>query len=360
MKTNIFYLFMVALTITACGNGGNILDPGNNTGNLPPVSTSPDWLIPKGEVKDGGPGKDGIPSIDSPKFVNASDSGASFLVDEDLIVGVVIGDDIKAYPHKIMDWHEVVNDEIGSNFITINYCPLTGTAFGWNSNAGGEKSTFGVSGLLYNTNLILYDRKTDSNWSQLKLQCVNGALKGDEPALVNVVETNWKTWRTLYPNTKVLSLDTGFSRNYNNYPYGDYKTNQNFFIFAASPSNDALPNKERLYAIMDEDVAKVYQFQKFIGGKAIKQLFNGKEYLVVGNENIINSFELNASQSSLTFEFSFTNGEQFFADNEGNKWSVFGKAIEGPRTGEVLKASKSVVSFWFAIAAFYPNPQIFK
>lgn len=362
MKTKIFYLFMMALVITSCSGGGSddtLPDPDNNTGNPPPINTSPDWLIPRDEVKDGGPGKDGIPSLDSPKFVNASDSGASFLADEDLVVGVVIGDDIKAYPHAILDWHEIVNDVIGSDFITINYCPLTGTAFGWKSMADGVNTTFGVSGLLYNTNLILYDRKTGTNWSQLKLQAVNGSLIGDVPLLVNVVETTWKTWRTLYPNTKVLSLDTGFSRNYNNYPYGDYKTNQNFFIFTPSPLNSALPNKERLYAIMDENVAKVYQFQKFSGGKAIKELFNGKEYLVVGNENIINSFELTGNHSNLIFTYSFTNGEQFFKDNEGNKWSVFGKAIEGPRTGEVLKTSKSVVSFWFAIAAFYPNPVIY-
>lgn len=362
MKTKIFYLFLMALAISACGGGSDdsfTPDSGNNNGNPPPTNTSSDWLIPRSEVKDGGPGKDGIPSLDSPKFVAASDAGASFLTDDELVIGVVIGNDIKAYAHSILNWHEVVNDEINNNFITVNYCPLTGTAFGWNSNAGGEKTTFGVSGLLYNANLILYDRKTGSNWAQLRLQCVNGTLKGDEPVLINVVETNWKTWRTLYPNTKVLTRETGFARNYNNYPYGDYKTNQNFFIFTPSPLNSALPNKERIYAIMDENVAKVYQFQNFIGGKTIKDTFHGKDYLLVGNENIINSFELTGSQTSLTFEFSFTNSEQFFSDNEGNKWSVFGKALEGPRAGEVLKTSKSVVSFWFAIAAFYPNPQIF-
>ncbi|PCH52940.1 MAG: hypothetical protein COC22_03380 [Flavobacteriaceae bacterium] len=143
------------------------------------------------------------------------------------------------------------------------------------------------------------------------------------------------------------------------YPYGDYKTNNEFFIFTASPSNRALPNKERIYAILGDEVSKVYQFQKFNGGKVIKDVFNGTEYLVVGNADLIYSFELNESQSTLNFEYDFNNSESFFKDNEGNKWSIFGKAIEGPRAGEVLKASKSVVSFWFAIAAFYPNPLIY-
>lgn len=363
MKKNIFYLLALTVVLSSCGGNNDDftlpIDTGtndnnnNNTGG----NTSSDWLIPFSEVKDGGPGKDGIPSIDSPRFISMSD--ASFLNDDDLVVGIVNGDEVKAYPHKILDWHEIVNDELNNEFVTINYCPLTGTAFGWSSLADGVKSTFGVSGLLYNTNLILYDRNTDSYWPQLKLQCANGELIGDKPSLHNVVETNWETWKTLYPNTKVLSLETGFSRNYNNYPYGDYKTNQDFFIFTASPSNDALPNKERIYAIIDEDVSKVYQFQTFNGGKVINDVFHGTNYLVVGNENLINSFELNASQSNLIFEYDLNNSEVFFTDDEGNKWSVFGKAIDGPRTGEILKASNSVVSFWFAIAAFYPNPEIY-
>ena len=144
------------------------------------------------EVKDGGPGKDGIPSIDSPRFIDANDSGTDFLNDTDLVIGIVKGDVVKAYPHLILDWHEIVNDKLIEDLITVNYCPLTGTAFGWSSVANNENTTFGVSGLLYNSNLILYDRTTDSYWSQLELECVNGDLIGDEPLLESVVETNWE------------------------------------------------------------------------------------------------------------------------------------------------------------------------
>lgn len=366
MKKKIFYAFTMLLFLVACGgsNDGdtfspNPTDPIGNNDNSGDNSTTQDWLIPVSEVKDGGPGKDGIPSVDSPQFVNANDFRADYLNDDDLVIGIVKGDIVRAYPHLIMDWHEIVNDNLNNNFITINYCPLTGTAFGWSSVADGVKSTFGVSGLLYNTNLILYDRDTDSYWSQLELQCVNGSLIGDEPILESVVETNWRTWKALYPATKVMSLETGFSRNYGNYPYGDYKTNQDFFLFTATPSNDALPNKERVYAIINQDASRVYQFQKFIGGKVFKENFLGTDYLVVGNENLIYSFELNEDQSNLIFEYDFNNSEVFFKDNEGNKWSIFGKALEGPRVGETLKASKSVVSYWFAIAAFYPNPTVY-
>jgi len=92
--------------------------------------------------------------------------------------------------------------------------------------------------------------------------------------------------------------------------------------------------------------------------KILKEIFEGTNYLIVGNENLINSFELNSNQLALNFTFSFNNSETFFTDNEGNSWNAFGTAISGPRTGEVLKSAKSVVSYWFAIAAFYPNPVI--
>jgi len=348
------------------GNGSNNGDSsngGNNSGGGSSGSgssgNSTGWLIPIDEVKDGGPGKDGIPSIDKPLFINVSDVDPNVVLkDVDLVVGIIKNGEVRAYPYPIMNWHEIVNDNIGGSPVTLNYCPLTGTAFAWESKSGGSNTTFGVSGLLYNNNLILYDRKTDTNWSQLRLEAVNGTLIGEKPTLINVVETNWKTWKTLYPNTKVLSTNTGFDRNYNVYPYGDYKTNQNFFLFAVNPLNDALPHKERVYAIMTDTKAIVYRFQNFQNGKALKQSFEGKKYLVVGNENLINSFELNSSQATLNFTFSFNNSETFFTDDEGNSWNAFGTAISGPRTGEVLKSAKSVVSYWFAIAAFYPNPVI--
>ena len=349
----IAYSLVILLAIACSGNNENDTLPDNNTG----TSTSGPWLIPISEVKDGGPGKDGIPSIDDPKFTTVSNAG--FLTDDDLVIGIFYDGVAKAYAHSVLNWHEVVNDEIGGKFITINYCPLTGTAFGWESISNGEKSTFGVSGLLYNANLILYDRNTDSNWSQLKLECVNGELIEDKPSLLNVIETDWKTWKALYPNTKVLSTETGFSRNYGNSPYGDYATNHSRFIFTPSILNAALPNKERIYAIINEENSKVYQFSNFTNGKVIKDTFNGTNYLIIGNETLINGFELSSEHASLTFEYDLNGIDNFIKDNEGNKWSVLGEAIQGPRTGEILSGAKSVMSYWFAIAAFYPNPEIY-
>ena len=262
MKKNVLKLFL-SLLIMSCSSS-SINDDNQQVDNSP-------WLIPINEIRDGGPGKDGIPSVDSPNFTNAND--VSFLNDNDLVIGIVNDNETKAYPHIIMDWHEVSNDEVGNDFITLNYCPLTGTAFAWESIANGTRSTFGVSGLLYNANLILYDRNTDSNWSQLSLECVNGTLINNKPILLDVVETNWKTWKTLYPNSKILNKQTGFSRTYGTSPYGDYSTNNNRFIFKPAITNSALPNKDRVYCIIDDNKSKVYEFSSFAGGKVIKDTF---------------------------------------------------------------------------------------
>jgi hypothetical protein len=316
------------------------------------------WAIPINEIRDGGPGKDGIPSIDNPQFVTVQE--ATFLSDDDLVVGIFQNGVARAYPHIVLDWHEVVNDEISGSFFTLNYCPLTGTAFAWESRTNNTRSTFGVSGLLYNANLIMYDRNTDSNWSQLRLECVNGSLLGDEPKLYNTIETDWATWRNLYPNTQVLSTQTGFSRNYGVSPYGDYATNNNRFIFRPEIFNTALPNKDRVYAIIDNELSKVYQFSNFEGGNVIKDNFNGSDYVIYGNNNLIYGFKLDGAHANLNFEYDPNNASaSLLKDNEGNTWSVFGEALSGPRAGENLTPVKSVMSYWFAIAAFYPDPEIY-
>ncbi len=356
MKKYFIYFFSL-LTFAACTNeiSDNAIEGEINPSN--PSNEDPDnpsrvdgsWLIPKDQVRDGGPGKDGIPSIDNPKFINATD--ATFLSEEELVVGILDNGTPKAYPHRILDWHEVVND----GDIAINYCPLTGTAFSWDA----KDVDFGVSGLLYNSNLIMYDRNTQSNWSQLRLQCVNGEEIGERPSLNKLIETSWRTWKSLYPNTLVLSLNTGFPRDYTTYPYGDYKTNHDRFIFTASPQNDALPSKQRVFTLVNRGSSKAYKFSDFNGGKAIKDNFSFEDYIVVGNEDLVYAFELSENQKNLNFEYNNSSFDEFFKDDEGNVWNVFGVAIDGPRKGEALGTANAVVSFWFAVAAFYPNIQLY-
>lgn len=352
--TSILFLFFVGCSTSNTSNSGDdTMVIGDDDGTSP----SNTWLIPSDKIRDGGPGKDGIPSIDNPMFTDAS---SVFLSDDDLIVGIKQGDVAKAYPHYVIDWHEIVNDEVNGVNTTISYCPLTGTAFAWESLADNSFTTFGVSGLLYNSNLILYDRQTDSNWSQILQQCVNGELIGDIPEKLMVIETTWKTWKDSFPNSLVLNSNTGFSKPYGTYPYGPYKTNNDFFLFVPEILNPALPNKQRVFAILDNNQSRVYKFSDFNGGNVVRESFFNKNYLVVGDENIIVAFEMNASMSNLTFTYDFQDSEVFFKDNEGSKWNMFGEAIEGPREGQKLNSANSVTSMWFAIAAFFPNPIIYE
>ena len=353
-----YFLLLVLIALMSCNKND---DSSNQTDGIS-IETQEEWLIPQIEVKDGGAGRDGIPSIDNPEFI--VDPGVNFggLSDDELVVGIYFEGEARAYPHYILDWHEIVNDVVGNDPIALSYCPLTGTAFAWERESENSNSTYGVSGLLYNSNLLLYDRKTESLWSQLKLQCVYGERVGDRPAMYNVVETDWRTWRKMFPETLVLSDDTGFSRNYDVYPYGDYKTNHNYFFYLPAPFDRRLPSKKRVYAIIDGDKSKVYQFEYFTGGNAIIDTFNDKEYLIVGDEHIINSFALTQDNEGLTFEYELSESGGFFRDNLGTVRSAFGDVISGSQgnLGDYLTPATSTVSFWFAIGAFYPNSEIFQ
>ena len=320
------------------------------------------WLIPKDEILDGGPGKDGIPSIDAPSFVLASQ--ASYLNDNDLVIGVKVGSEVRAYPHPILDWHEIINDGINSTKFTITYCPLTGSGIWWNRVVNGNETTFGVSGLLYNSNLIPYDRKTDSNWSQMKLQSVNGSLIGTIPETAAIVETTWKTWKTMYPQTKVIDEDkTGFNRNYGSYPYGDYRTNHNNLVFPISTDHSRLPRKERVCGVIVSGKAKVYKFSSFPDSiNVINDVFNSTSLVCAGSnpDNFLVLFNRKLNDGTvLTFTPVQNNLPVVMQDNEGNTWDVFGNAISGPRTGEKLIFIPSYIAYWFAWGTFYPGVEIY-
>lgn len=224
------------------------------------ISGTNDWLVPSNEVRSGGVGRDGIPAVSSPRFDAVSK--ASFLDEDELVVGIHNGYEAKAYPHAVLDWHEIVNDKLDDREYAIIYCPLTGSATAWDRKINGSSTTFGVSGLLYNTNIIPYDRETRSNWSQLFDVAVNGELKGTKPVKYMVVETKWETWKSLYPESRIMNYSTGHNRNYGDYPYGNYK-NDKALIFPVKYNDTRLDAKERVHAVISNGKAKVYRFTTF-------------------------------------------------------------------------------------------------
>jgi hypothetical protein len=187
----------------------------------------------------GGVTKDGIPSVDEPSFLDAS---VAALDDGEIVFGVVRGDDVRAYPQRILVHHEIVNDRLDGVPVSVTYCPLTGTVLGFERGP----TTFGVSGTLVNSNLVMYDRATDSRWPQVLGTAIEGPLAGRALREFEVVWTTWGRWRRRHPDTEVLSEDTGYARNYGIDPYGSYTPTVRGYYNRESTMFDPLATDDRL------------------------------------------------------------------------------------------------------------------
>lgn len=179
-------------------------------------------LIAPNEIDHGGPGRDGIPALDAPNFLSGKERTGQ-ISGEDRILGLYYNGVAKAYPIKILDHHELVNDQFAGAPILITFCPLCGTGMVFLAKARGQALSFGISGLLYNSNVLLYDRNTKSLWSQLMKKAVTGPMSGTELTQVPAQYTTWKSWLNEYPDTLLLSRDTGFERDYGYSPYENYR-----------------------------------------------------------------------------------------------------------------------------------------
>jgi len=348
-----FYLLLIIASLwmfSSCSSDDNSIP------NPTPENTG-DWLIPFSEVFDGGPGKDGIPSVDNPEFTLVEN--VDFLSDNELIVGAVDNGSIRAYPHMILDWHEIVNDLVGTVNLAITYCPLTGTAIGWDRQVGNTITEFGVSGKLYNTNLIPYDRNTDSYWSQIGLNCVTGELKGTEIKTYPLIETTWGTWKKLFPFSRVQNTNTGFSRSYGSYPYGDYRTNNSRLIFPVSPLDNRLPGKERVLGVFNQDLSKAYSIELFEDLNVIEDEIAGDSILVFGSkeDNIIVAFKDHLGLTNL--EYGISENGIIATGSDGTQLRVDGRLIGGPFSGERLEVPVSFIGYWFSFGAFYSDIELY-
>jgi hypothetical protein len=184
-------------------------------------------LIPLDQILRGGPARDGIPALDRPSVDSAASTGWK---DDDLFVGIVNGSEARAYPLAILVWHELVNDELGGDPILVSYCPLCGTALVFNRRINGRVHHFGVSGLLYQSDLLMFDRETESLWSQIEARAVTGAHNGRRLEMLRSRIVSWKKWREAHPNTSVVSRKTGYVRDYGRSPYEGYETSNRLFF----------------------------------------------------------------------------------------------------------------------------------
>jgi len=238
-------------------------------------------LIPVEEIHFGGPPKDGIPSLDNPKFVPAKQ--ARFLQPNDRVLALKRNGIAKAYPLRILNWHEIVNDRFGNESIVIVYCPLCGSGTASKAQIADQFLQFGVSGLLYNSDVLMFDRQTQSLWSQIKARAVSGPLKGTVLPGVAVTHTTWADWLSRHSDTLVLSLDTGFNRNYMANPYDGYEK-ESSIMFPVRFRSEGYHPKEQVLGLVLDGEAKAYPFVELakktdeikdeLGGQSIQVRYN--------------------------------------------------------------------------------------
>jgi hypothetical protein len=229
--------------------------------------------IPLGDIESGGPWRDGIPALDHPVFLNASGADRS-LKSEDMVLGVEFGSVAKAYPVRILNWHEVVNDDVGEQPILISWCPLCGSGLVYDPRLDGRRLTFGVSGLLYKQNLLFFDRETDSLWSQLRGRAVAGGLAGASLRLLPVTMTRWGSWKLEHPGTSVLSFQTGYKRDYGVDPYRNFPLDHHMALVVE------VGNDSKIYPFSELRKAGPTVHAE-LGGRAFTILFDAKKQIAV-------------------------------------------------------------------------------
>ncbi len=328
----------------------------------------------------GGPGKDGIPAMTNPLFVNPTE--ISYVGEGDLVLGVVINGEARAYPENLGWWHEIINDRIGDQSISVTLCPLTGTGLVFNAtDQDGSQIEFGVSGLLINSNLVMYDRRDGSTlYPQMIFTGISGSFKDQQLELLPVVETTWAMWKKMHPNTKVAQLGTGLDRysdrqrsNYGSvglyltYPYGDYRTNHgDLFLFVqetATPDLSVLRAKEVVLGVCRQGQAKAYAFRDLPDGAVINDVVGTTSLVVIcdrASQTII-PYSRVAAEQTLTFYAVDPEGAlpiEFKDAETGSRWNLLGEAIAGPLQGQRLEQVPAYNSMWFAWNTYHRGTEI--
>ena len=276
--------------------------------------------VPASEISQGGPPRDGIPAIDQPKFVAVAE--VDWLEDDALVLGLQYNDQTRAYPIEILNWHELVNDVFGDQGVLISFCPLCGTGMAFNAEVEGERLDFGVSGLLHNSDILFYDRQSDSLWSQIKREAITGRWQDIQLQQLPLEHTTWKKWREANPQSQVLDNKQGFSRNYKDDPYSGYEKTRRLFFKVAGPKRGAYHPKERVLGLVEGDQTLAIPFVEL------------------------------RSQAKDEFTIDFS-GEPVTIVWDEDTNTATAKTEDG-------QIRVHTIAFWFAWSAFHPKTEVFK
>ncbi len=331
-------------------------------------------------IRSGGGPRDGIPAMTNPQAV--APEQAHYLSDEDRVLGLYINGQARAYPHSLGWKHEVVNDSLGGQYISVTFCPLTSSGLAFDAtDSSGAQIELGVSGVLINSNLVLYDRRDDRTlYPQMIHAAISGPQLGHKLQLLPIIETTWELWKKMHPHTTIAQAATGLNHypsyiqklypieTYRRYPYGDYRSNHSFIMFHPSTAHagSELAAKEMVLGIRHGQSAKAYPFQRLPARAIINDELAGLPVLVLYDE-----------ENSTAIPYSRRVGERVLcfvaAENDSTAlpislrdeqtetlWNMLGLAISGPLAGEQLQQLPAYNAMYFAWSAYWPETSLWQ
>ena len=329
--------------------------------------------VPFDEVLSGGVPRDGIPPIDKPEFVTVADADG-WLAKQEPVIALEINGDARAYPLQVMIWHELVNDEVGGMPVTVSFCPLCNSVLIFDRKLDGVVYDFGVSGNLRNSDLIMWDRQTESWWQQLTGNAIIGQLAGKKLRILPSSIIAWSDFKAAHPQGKVLSKKTGYYRRYGDNPYVGYdRADTPPFLFDGK-LDDRLQPKERVLAVTIGEVSAAFPFEVLRSERVVSYTLNGQEMVILfkpgarsalGAQSIADAadvgatgvFDPNLDGEKLRYR---AEGEHFVDRETGSVWNILGEAIDGPLAGKKLTPIVHANHFWFTWAAFKPDTTIYR
>lgn len=305
-------------------------------------------------VQWGGVAVDGIPALVNPGFVAGSTAG--YLLPDEPVFGVEIAGDARAYPLRILDWHEMANDVVGGVPVTLAYCTLCGAGVLYDARVGDEVLEFGSSGLLYESNKLMYDRATDTLWNQLTGEPVMGDLVGSGAQLTRlpIVVSDWGSWLAAHPETLVLDIETGHDRDYApGAAYGDYFASAST-LFPVFRRSQVLPEKSFVFGLLVEGTPKAYPLRDLQREPVVNDELAGRSVVVVTEpaSRAVRAYD----RGDQRFEAAPDAGS--LLDAAGGVWQVTESTLEGPN-GASLERLPGHLAYWFGWFSFYPRTQLF-
>jgi thiol-disulfide isomerase/thioredoxin len=330
--------------------------------------------VPYSEILSGGPPKDGIPAINEPSYVSV-DEADEWLKPREPVILLEIEDSARAYPLQVLMWHEIVNDTLAQVPVAVTFCPLCNTAIAFERIVGdGQVTTFGTTGRLRFSNLIMYDRLTETWWQQATGDGIAGKHAGERLNFLPATIVAWEKFKEIHPEADVLSKETGYSRAYGVNPYSGYDdVDESPFLFRGPKTPGQLPAMARVLTVELNDAAVAYPFTELEKAHVVNDAVGDTPIVVfwqAGTASALDSSDIALGRDVgtadtysreldgqiLSFRF---DGERFVDEQTGSEWTLLGAAVAGPLAGKQLTPVVNVNHFWFSWAAFRPQTRIY-